>query len=211
MTKRVRDCADIQSEVDRVANEINDVEMQMRKAEAKVEQATQAKAAAMAELRKIADELNCPNLNEQVRADWIAKQRSCAKDLEDAESELEELREEKKQLREEKKELREEKKQLREEKRDGERCGRCIGGLSDRLGSWAGGNCTAVQDTRVQPMILRPKNASWPAIWHTLCTHGRQHTIFREARKAVCSEWAHAAGPAAVGRGLCAPGRISRV
>ena len=28
---------------------------------------------------------------------------------------------------------------------------------------------------------------------------------FREARKAVCSEWAHAAGPAAVGRGLCAP------
>eukprot|EP00198_Chlamydomonas_reinhardtii_P005006 XP_001694342.1 predicted protein [Chlamydomonas reinhardtii] len=72
----------------------------------------------MAELRKIADELNCPNLNEQVRADWIAKQRSCAKDLEDAESELEELREEKKQLREEKKELREEKKQLREEKRD---------------------------------------------------------------------------------------------
>ncbi|KAG2436915.1 hypothetical protein HXX76_006434 [Chlamydomonas incerta] len=114
MAKRVHGSADIQSEIDEVTKDINDVKAQVRKAEAAVAQATQDRNAARATLRKIAKKLKRSDLSEQERVDLVEEQQWCVADLATAEHDLERLSRKEEQLRKKKEQLRNAEEQLRD-------------------------------------------------------------------------------------------------
>ncbi|KAG2422853.1 hypothetical protein HXX76_011667 [Chlamydomonas incerta] len=114
--KRVRDSADIHSESDVVTKAIIDVEEQVRKTDAAVEQAAHARDAVRATLREVAKKLTRLDLSEQERAALVAEQQSCVADLTAAaEDDLMRLSRKEELLRKDKEQLRKDKEQLREE------------------------------------------------------------------------------------------------
>ena len=123
MSKRVRDSADIQSEIDHVTRQIDDADAQVRKAEDAVQSATSARDEAQAKVDETAEQLKCPDISEQERSALVAELQmrkarliTAQKDLERLSKREEQLREEELQLREEKLQLHKRELQLREEK-----------------------------------------------------------------------------------------------
>ncbi|KAG2430551.1 hypothetical protein HXX76_010070 [Chlamydomonas incerta] len=116
MSKRVRDSAGIQSEIDKVTIEINNAGAQVEQANAAVEQARQARNAVSATLRDIAEKLQHPDLSKHERAKLVAKQQLCASDLDQLSKDVDHLRKKEEQLRKKEEQLRKKEEQLRDEK-----------------------------------------------------------------------------------------------
>ena len=116
MSKRVRDSADIQSEIDHVTRQIDDADAQVRKAEDAVQSATSARDEAQAKVDETAEQLKCPDISEQERSALVAELQMRKARLITAQKDLERLSKREEQLRKREEQLRKREEQLREEK-----------------------------------------------------------------------------------------------